>query len=475
MGFLDWLRGLAQVGTSDNRPLPWPPTPVTEREWKRVQGYRRRFENDRDTLLKADPVYSKASNQKKATFTPVPLAREMVRLSSALLFSEEPKFVNEDFEDTLQVVLDANALGSFLLETGEYVAVEGYGALRVIRDEEVSEEPIITWVPADEVIFRTRHKRFVTGGYVIMERRPNPYSVEVYRFVEDHTTGRIERTLYRGTERALGSRVAPERWLEEFYGLPEVTETRMEAPTLYIWNNVPGGHSDLFGMNTLLDRLNHSESTGYQKMTRSLPVTLADRKLADKQGRVDLEGVILTGGAPLADQGLSKTVETIQPKFASEEHLAYVRHLRESILMYGGYSLASWGLDHGGSADSGKALRLRQARTLLTKAGKERSAREAITNAVACACAWSETARDPAPYRPEIQLGDGLPKDPLEDAQEVATKRGANTVSLEQSVRELHPEWDEEAVSAEVERITRENAPPVSPGGATGTSRLNLE
>ena len=105
------------------------------------------------SCLKADPAFKNASDEKKKTFTPVPLAREMVRLSSALLFSKEPKFTNEAREDLLTRVLEANALGDFLLETGEYVATEGYGALRVIRDEEVSGEPLITWVAADEVIF----------------------------------------------------------------------------------------------------------------------------------------------------------------------------------------------------------------------------------------------------------------------------------------------------------------------------------
>ena len=312
-----------------------------------------------------------------------------------------------------------------------------------------------------------------------MPRRPNPFADEVYRFVEEHTPGRIERTLYKGTERALGSRIEPERWLEEFRGLPELTETRMDAPTLYRWQNVPGGHSDLAGLadgGQLLDRLNHSESMGYHKMLRSLPVTVADRKLSDKQGKVNLDGIILTGGSgagQLAGESIAKTVETIQPAFASEEHLAYVQHLRESILMYAGYSLASWGLDEGGSADSGKALRLRQARTLLTKAGKERAAREAIVNAVACACCWADMGRDPANYRPELQLGDGLPNDPVELAQEVATLRGAESLSTEEAVRKLRPDWDEDAITEEVERIEKARSTP--PGEASPDSENEEE
>ena len=70
-----------------------------------------------------------------------------------------------------------------------------------------------------------------------------------------------------------------------------------------------------------------------------------------------------------------------------------------------GYSKASYGRDEGGSADSGKALRLRQARTLLKKAGKDRMASEAIRNALAVALAWEDGGSTVADYRPEVQVG----------------------------------------------------------------------
>ena len=473
MGFLDWLRRVLQIGPADNRPLDWPPQNV-KTEWDQIASYRRRYENDRDAMLKADPSFKGASDDKKKLYTPVPLAHEMARLSAALLFSAEPKITNDQQEDILKKVLDANGLGGFLLEAAEYVAIEGRGALRVIRDEEISDQPLITWVAGDRVIWREKHGRFVTGGYVVIERRPNRHEDKVFRLIEEHKPGRIERTVYQGKKGALGRRVAVEQWPEEFKGLPEATDVRIDKPTLYRWDNIPGGRSDLWGLETYLDRLNEGESLMLDKVRKSVPVTLADRKLSDKQGYVDLYGVILTGGsAQLAGEGLAKTVETIQPDLQAEEHLSYLRHVRESILMYAGYSLASWGLDSGGSADSGKALRLRQARTLLTRAGKERSAREAIENAVAAACAWSDGARAVEPYRPEISFGDGLPTDPLEDAQEAATKRGAEAASTEQVVRDLHPEWTEDAINEEVARIKEEQPqPPGSP--PTPTPNLNL-
>lgn len=468
MSFIDWLKTVLSVGAADNRPLDFPPAHLKS-EWDEIEGYILRYKNDRAELLKRDAEFRNGGDEKKALFTPVPLAAEMARLSSQLLFSAEPKFVNEKQEAVTERVVEANDPGEFFLDSGEHVAVQGYGGLRVIRDKEVSDVPLVTHVAANRCIFRIRHGRFVTGGYVVIERRPDPFRDEVYRLVEDHRPGRIERALYKGNRTSLGSTIPRARWLEEFAGLLESTDTRMDAPTLYRWNNVPGGWSDLARLDSLFDLLNEAESIGKDKLRKSVPIVFADRKLADRQGVVNTRGVVLTGSnfTRAGDEGLAKSVEVVERELAAESHKLYVAHLRDSILMYGGYSLASWGLDDGGSADSGKALRLRQQRTLLTKAGKDRSARAAITAAFAAACCWSENAADPKPYRPDLQLGDGLPRDPVEDAQVVATLKSAEMISDEQALRKLYPEWDQKAIDAELERLDKErekNAPPVFGG-----------
>lgn len=476
MAFIDWLKSLISSGAPDNRPVEWPP-PHLKAEWRAIEGYVRRYQNDRDELLKNDPEFKNADDEKKSLFTPVPLAAEMARLSSQLLFSAEPKLVNEADQDLLDDVVKANGTGAFLLDAGEHVAVQGYGALRVIRDEEVSDFPLVTHNPANKTVFRVRHGRFVTGGYVVVERRPDPFKDDlVYRLVEDHRPNQVERAVYKGNRTSLGQTIPHAGWPEEWAGLSERTDHRMNAPTLYRWDNVPGGWSDLSRLGVLFDRLNEAESVGVDKLRMSVPIAVVDRKISDRRGKVPMRGVILTGGnVTQAGESLAKTVETIQREMDAEAHKLYVSHLRDSILMYAGYSLASWGLDDGGSADSGKALRLRQARTLLTKAGKDRTARDAITAAFAAACAWHRSASDVAPFEPDLQLGDGLPRDPLEDAQVVATKRAAEVESLETSIRELHPDWDQAAIEAEVGRLEKEKASLGPPGFAEMNPNLETQ
>jgi hypothetical protein len=131
------------------------------------------------------------------------------------------------------------------------------------------------------------------------------------------------------------------------------------------------------------------------------------------------------------------------------DHIAYLDHVRDSVLHSAGYSLASWGRDHGGSADSGKALRLRQSRTLYTRAGKEHMARGAISEALSVAVEMDTGML----VEVDVQLGDGMPVDPLETAREIATLESAGMISKREGVRRLHPDWTEEQVEEEAAAV----------------------
>jgi hypothetical protein len=150
-------------------------------------------------------------------------------------------------------------------------------------------------------------------------------------------------------------------------------------------------------------------------------------------------------------------IQTHQPDFKSAEVISWIDFLIDSALMFSGYSKASYGRDQGGSADSGKALKLRQARTLLKKAGKDRMAIEAIKNAYAVAMAWHDGASAVADYRPEVKLTNGLPRDDTEIASEGVQWMGTGSLSLEEAIRMRRPDWSDDEIAAEIDRI--ENGP----------------
>lgn len=450
----------------------WPPANLKP-EWDTAADHRRYFENDFARMLQHDAEFNR-SQQKARVFTPVPLARDMATLSAQLLFAE-PMSAASDQQDALEEVLETNSAESFFHEVAQWVAIEGSGALRLIRDDSVSDHPLITHVHRDKVIWDIRHGRFVQGGAVIIERAVETNRLlahgagayDYYRLIEYHEPGRVRRELYRGTEDRLGSKL-PLSEYPEFDGLAEEEQTNLPVPTLVRWQNRPGGYSDLAGIEPILERLNEAESWFTDKGRKSVPVTLADATLADEYGRVEMAGVQLVRRGPAnlnpeLGSAPSKMAETIQPGLQSEDHLRWIDHLIDTALERAGYSRASWGRDHGGSADSGKALRFRQDRTLKTRAGKERLARDAIAQALGLALAM-KSGGDPKALRPDITFADGLPNDPLETAQEIQLLAASGSASLSERIRTRHPEWDDDAIERESREITGQTTEPSTNG-----------
>lgn len=448
----------------------WPPALVND-HWEAAQDFLRRYTNNRENRLQENEHFNRSAYTQRI-YTPLGIAREVCNFSAEMMFSAEPDITFEDDEKLLESVQEANGLSARLIAMAAVVAAQGRGGLRIITDTDVSTEgvPLITHVHEHEVIWDERHGGFVVGGAVIIERQFKTsmaaLSADVYRLVEEHVKGGIKRKLYKGTSWQLGAPVAMDT-IDEFAALPEEEDTGLDAPTLIRWDNVSGGYSDLVGAEAVLDRIDAEVSYGAEKSEKSRPISFAPASMFDSSGRVDLSGIIPISKSRYREMGeedISKNYGTIQPSFLADETIAWIDFLLDTALLTMGYSKASYGRDEGGSADSGKALRLRQSRTLLKKAGKDRMAVEAIKNALAVALTWQDGGSKVADYRPEIKLGDGLPRDTVEEAQEAGMWAAAEAISLEEKIRMRRPDWDNEMVDEEAKRIKDEAPdPPVPP------------
>lgn len=452
----------------------WPPEVVRE-HWEEVEDYARRYENKRERMLMYTPEFSRSAYY-RAMFTPAAIAREVCNFSADMLFSAPPDIKFEKNEELLKSILDENKLDSALIDFAGKCAAEGRAGLRIYYDAKVNEmrTPLIDHVHESEVIWNERG-RFVTGGAIIIDREVKAVGAAantVYRLVEEHTPGEVFRRLFKGNDQKLGDRVGIDT-LREFAGLPEHEDTQLDTPTLIRWDNVPGGYSDLAGATAMLDAINAEISYGRAKSEKSQPVAFADSSLFDDNGRVDVSSIVPTKtSGRYRELGVEPEMlyGVIQPDFTSAEVIAWIDFLLDTCLLSMGYSKASYGRDEGGSADSGKALSMRQARTLLKKAGKDRMAIDAIGTAVAVALAWQDNARRVNDYLPDVQLGDGLPRDTMEDAQEA--NAWGDSISLEEKIRMRRPDWDDDEIQEEVERLNS-RAPAAAPtvpslGGLAG-------
>ncbi len=455
MGFLDKMRKTFETEET------WPPREVRD-HWAEIESYRRRYRNNRQEMIQANPNIA-TNNSRVEIYLPVPWARELCRFSAALLFSTTPRVTSATDQKLLERLERVNDIGAFAVRGGVAAAREGRIGIRVIVDPAIDAKvPLLALVPEDNIIWDIRHGAFYAGGTVIITRKPDPGDKLTYRLFEEHTTGLVRRMLYKGADNELGNRV-PLSALPEFANLPPEQMTGLDKPTLIPWENVPGHESDLLGLGGVLDGLNEAESLLLSRARKSQPQTFVDRSILDETGKLDLEGYHIVGGSrmrlPIGTDGMD-TIKTVDPKVELVQHIQYVNHLTQLMVTCAGYAPLTWGIE-GQTASiqravSGYAMKLSQLRTLLNRSQKEHMALEGMGWAIACALAMFDGSREVTERLPSIQLGDGLPDDALDGAQQVQFLRQAVAASTETLVKTVHPTWSQLEVDQEVARIEAE-------------------
>jgi hypothetical protein len=452
MGVLDKLRKSFEVEDT------WPPREVRQ-HWSEIESYRRRYRNSRQEMIEANPNIA-TNNSRVEIYMPVPWPREICRFSSALLFSSTPQITSATDREKLAQIEQVNDIGAFAVRGGVKVACEGRVGIRIIIDPDIdAKTPLLALVPDDNILWDIRHGSFYAGGTVIITRKINPGDKITYRLFEEHTVGMVKRFLYKGDDRELGRQV-PLTTFPEFANLPPETMTGLDKPTLIPWENVPGGESDLFGMGALFDGLNESESLLLGRARKSQPQTFVDRSLLDETGKLDLEGYHIVGGTRMRmtlGSNPMESIVTVDPKVELVQHIQYQDHLTQLVVTCAGYAPLTWGIE-GKTASvqravSGYAMKMAQLRTLLNRTQKEHMALEAMGWALAIALAMYDGTSEVASRLPSIQLGDGLPDDELDGAQQVQFLRQAVAASTETLVKIVHPSWSQLEIDEEVQRI----------------------
>ena len=449
----------------------WPPDDHTKKHWDLIKSYQLRYDNDRQRLIQSNPNIA-IVGPRTEVYVPIGWPRELCRFSAALLFSETPKVTSDQFTDLVDDIERINDFGAFAILGGIKTAKDGNIGIRVLYDEEISKLPLLTLVEENQIIWHRKHGTFYVGGIVVLERQSHEKGEEkiVYRLLESHSTGLVERKLFKGDNGELGDAVSLKK-LPEFAELDDEWETGLDSPTLIPWENIPGAESDMFGLGPVFDLINEAESLMLDRGRKATPRVFVDRSLADETGRLEIDGFILSGGsrlrAPLGtDPG--KLINIVQPDFLAEEHIKWMDHITQLMVTVAGYAPVTWGIQGNTAtiqrAVSGYAMKLSQLRTLLNRSGKEHMALQAIGWAFGTAIALEKKIETVAECLPGIELGDGLPADPLDGAQEVLWLRQAQAASTETLVETIHPTWTPDQVSNEVNSIL--DAGMFPPGGA---------
>lgn len=409
----------------------------------------------------------------------VPLAGDIARTSSELLFSAPPAFLVDDqpTQDALTGLMDGG-LHPTLLEAGELAAALGGAYLRVVWDEDI--DPTAPWidtVAGDAAVpeFAYGRLRAVTFWQVLRQDGNS-----VLRHLERHEKGRILHGLYDGSLGTLG-RAVPLTEHEQTAPLARLVDSDGGIDTgapdhltaAYIpnvrparaWRNLPAargwGQSDYQGIEGLMDALDETYSSWMRDVQNGkgrilLPESMLGNNGLGKGATWNEERRLYTPLKALQRADGHDLFEVVQFEIRVAEHRETCQALLEQAVRQAGYSAATFGEQgEGASAVTATEIRARNRRSMTTRGRKTLYAEPALAS-IAAAWLAVAAARFDAPVRverPRVEFQDSIQESPLELATTAEMLRRADAASDETLVRLVNPGLDEEEVAAEVRRL----------------------
>ncbi len=419
----------------------------------------------------------------KRTKLHVPLAGDIARTSSELLFSEPPKLVTDHTgtQTRLEELMDTG-LQPTLLEAGEVCAALGGAYLRVVWDEEVADRPWIDTVAADRAIPEFRYGRLVAVMFWTVVEMEN--SRRVLRHLERHERGVIYHGLYEGSLTALGRPVPLTEYpttaplagqVDAEGGITTGAPANLTAAYVpnvrpaRAWRHIPSaaywGQSDFQGIEGLMDALDETYSSWMRDVQNGkgrivVPQSMLE-SLGPGQGAAwDEDRRVYSGLNMLQRPGDANPLDVVQFAIRVQEHRDTCRELVEQAVRQAGYSASTFGETGAGAAVTATEIRARERRSMSTRARKALYWGPALADITAALLAVEAGDRFRVPgldlTPPRVEFQDSISEGLGELANTANLLNQAEAASRETLVRIVHPDWDDNQVMAEVDQIMSE-------------------
>lgn len=416
-------------------------------------------------------------------FVHVPLAGDIAETSASLLFSEPPTVkiaeanvekASTDAKETQEnflSLLEDNAVQFFnkIYEGAEASASIGGVYIKIAWDEELSPYPLVVIEQADYAIpeFSFGVLKAVTFWKVMRVEKDGSIT---YRLLERYDRGAITYTLYKGSSDRLGFKVNLDS-LEETKDLNDVINLSVdELLAVYVPNIRPNridrgsnlGRSDYCGQEGLMDSLDETFSSWMKDIALAQAKILIPAEFLENRGsgfRYNMDQMLYT------KLDMDPTIEgnKITPQqfdIRAEQFEKTAVNLMERIVSGAGYAPQSFGLKIEGRAESGTALHIRERKSFITKSKKERYWRPAIQRILELIMlVYAKELRGKGinpDLVPIIEFNDSLLNDVNEIANSVKLLAEAQAISIATGIRMVHPDWEEDQVLAEAEKIKEE-------------------
>jgi hypothetical protein len=466
------------------------------------------------------------------TKMPIPIAGMMCQAMADLMYADPPTFtvridtdndgngVSKQAANPTQERLNELADDSMyatLAQATEIGAVLGGSFLRVVWDKSiVPDRPFLDAVDADQALpeFRWGRLTAVTFWSVVSK-----VGTKVWRHLERHEldangNGIILHGLYLGEDTHLGNKISlnsiPETMA--FYVLTENSNVagQIESGTPglcveYMPNQGPQrlfrtdpvgrylGRSSLDGIEHLMDQLAETMSDWMRARRAAKARVWYDKGLLGNpgpgQGQVaDLDQEIYVGTSESIkgpNVKMSDKMQVLQPTFDPKGFEATASYLLEQILQMSGFALQTFGIVQTRTQSDTTATEIesRERRTFLTRARQIRTAiphlSRILTKLLAVDKEIFGTPNVESPIW--VEFPDSVQESMLRLAQTVQTLFAGQSSSLEERIKILHPDWNDDMWDDEVMKVKAEFAPsvtdpfalPVEPptAGVSGTNQ----
>jgi A118 family predicted phage portal protein len=409
----------------------------------------------------------------------VPLASDIARTSASLLFSEPPKLRSGDkpTQARLDELVD-DGMHATILESAEQAAAIGGTYLRVCWDRALYDAPWTDAVAADMAVPEWQWGRLAA---VTFWRVVGVDGNSVWRHLEKHEPGFILHGLYKGDRKKLGVPVpledspvtAPLAALVNDAGAIPTGITQLTATYIpnirpnRLWRNIPTaarlGRSDFAGVEPLMDSLDETYSSWMRDIRNGrgrviVPQSMLTSNGPGKGASFDAEREIYTGMNMMQRPGDAGKLDIVQFEIRVEQHRDTAQDLVEQIVRSAGYSAQSFGAQ-GDVAVTATEVVARNRQSFTTKAAKGLYWRPGLVDHIEALLAIDKAVYGTAVSGDDIdvELSDGLTEDPQTTATTASLLRTAQAASTDTLVRMVNPEWDDDEVTAEVDRITGEH------------------
>jgi len=431
----------------------------------------------------------------KRTKLHVPLASDIARTSSGLLFGEPPKLIGAKgtTQDRLDKLME-KGLQPTLLEAGEVCSGLGGAYLRVVWDESVSDRPWIDSVAADRALPEFRYGRLAAVTFWTVVEADD--SRRVLRHLERHERGVIFHGLYEGSSTALGRSVpltehpstAPlAREVDAEGGIATGAPTHLTAsyaPNVRparAWRHIPSaaywGQSDFQGIEGIMDALDETYSSWMRDVQNGKGRVITPNSMLESLGpgqgaAFNEERRIYSGLNMLQRPGDPNPLTVVQFAIRVQEHRDTCAELVEQAVRQAGYSASTFGETGDGAAVTATEIRARERRSMSTRGRKALYWGPAVADITAALLAVEAGERfrviglDLEP--PKVEFQDSISEGPTELATTAELLRRAEAASTDTLVRMMHPDWDDTQVSREVDAILAESGRMVADPTLTG-------